>query len=144
MKAIAIGTKSSWVLEVRPEHLANHFKDPALPPVLATPILIIVMENAALDAIRGRLDPGETAVGTRIDVRHLSPTPVGMRVVGEAVVTAVVGRRVVFQVNAVDESGQIGAGVHERLIVDMNRISDELEAKRSARAHLQRVIGERA
>ena len=59
MQAILPGTKGKSTLVVASEHLANRFKDATLPPVLATPIMILVMENAALDAIRGYLDPGE-------------------------------------------------------------------------------------
>ena len=65
MKDIPVGAKGQFVLVVRPEHLANQFKDSALPPVLATPVMIMVMENAALNAIKAYLEPGESAVGTR-------------------------------------------------------------------------------
>ena len=70
MKPIPRGAKGSFTLLVQPKHLANQFKDAMLPPVLAIqPIMI--MENAALNAIRGFLDPGESAVGTVVNVRHL-------------------------------------------------------------------------
>jgi hypothetical protein len=75
--------KGSFSLLVQPEHLADRFKDAILPPVLATPVMIMVMENAALNAIRAYLDPG--------DVRHLAATSVGRRVTGEAEVTKVDG-----------------------------------------------------
>ena len=64
MRQIALGAKGSFNLLVQPEHLANRFKDAMLPPVFATPVMIMVMENAALNAIRAYLDPGESAVGT--------------------------------------------------------------------------------
>ncbi|HZB93083.1 MAG TPA: thioesterase family protein [Stellaceae bacterium] len=121
---------------VRPEHLASRFKDAMLPDVLATPVLVMVVENAALAALKPFLEPGETAVGTRVDIRHLAPTPVGMRVVGEASVTRVEGRRIEFRVSAADEGGQIGTGTHERMVVDAARMEQAVEAKRSARAHL--------
>src|SRR5215472_19171504 len=98
MKPIPPGTKGSFRLTVKPEHLASQFKDSTLPPVLATPVMIMVMENAALNALKPYLDPGESAVGTRVDVRHLAPTPPGLRVVGEAEVTEVDGRRIEFTV----------------------------------------------
>ncbi|HWX05730.1 MAG TPA: thioesterase, partial [Bradyrhizobium sp.] len=63
-------------MRVEPAHLANQFKDAMLPPVLATPMMILMMENAALNAIRPYLDPGESAVGTAINIRHLAATPV--------------------------------------------------------------------
>ena len=58
MKQIPLGAKGSFNLLVQPEHLANRFKDAILPPVFATPVMIMVMENAALNAIRAYLDPG--------------------------------------------------------------------------------------
>src|SRR5712675_617963 len=64
MRQIPFGAKGSFSLLVQSEHLANRFKDAILPPVFATPVMIMVMENAALNAIRAYLDPGESAVGT--------------------------------------------------------------------------------
>src|SRR5215813_13932907 len=84
MRQIALGARGSFNLLVQPEHLANRFKDAMLPPVFATPVMIMVMENAALNAIRAYLDPGESAVGTAVNVRHFAATPVGRLVTGEA------------------------------------------------------------
>jgi fluoroacetyl-CoA thioesterase len=130
VKEIPIGANGSFALEVKTEHLASRFKDAALPPVLATPVMIMVMENAALNAIRTYLEPGESAVGTRVDIRHLAATPAGMRVIGEAEVTRVDGRRLEFTVRARDETEEIGSGTHERMIVDVARLSKRLDAKR--------------
>jgi fluoroacetyl-CoA thioesterase len=137
VKEIPVGAHGSFTLEVKAEHLANNFKDSVLPPVLATPVMIMVMENAALNAIKAYLEPGESAVGTRVDIRHLAATPLGMRVVGEAQVTRVEGRRLEFTVRATDETEEIGNGTHERMIVDVARISKRLDAKR----HLARRGG---
>src|SRR4051794_25291401 len=104
MKEIPVGTKGRFALLVQAEHLANQFKDSALPAVLATPVMIMVMENAALNAMKAYLERGESAVGTRIDIRHLAPTPLGARIVGEAEVTRVDGRRVEFTVRATDNT----------------------------------------
>lgn len=130
MKEIPVGAKGQFELVVQSEHLANQFKDSVLPPVLATPVMIMVMENAALNAIKPYLEPGESAVGTRVDIRHLAPTPVGASAVGEAEVTRVDGRRVEFAVRARDETEEIGAGTHERVIVDLARLARRLDAKR--------------
>src|ERR671937_878340 len=89
MRPIPVGAKGSFTLLVQPEHLANRFKDAMLPAVFATPVMIMVMENAALNAIKAYLDPGESAVGTAVNVRHLAATPVGRVVTGEAEVTEV-------------------------------------------------------
>ena len=84
MRPIPLGAKGTFTLRVTPAHLANQFKDAMLPPVFATPMMITAMENAALNAIRGYLDPGESAVGTAVDVRHLAATPVGHEVTADA------------------------------------------------------------
>lgn len=100
-----------------------------LPPVLATPIMILVMENAALDAIRSYLEPGESALGTLVDIRHIAATPVGQRVTAEAEVIRIEGRQIVFAVTARDEVEEIGRGTHERTVIDLRRLSQRLDAK---------------
>jgi fluoroacetyl-CoA thioesterase len=129
MQSIPVGAKGSFTLRATPAHLANQFKDAALPPVFATPMMIAAMENAALNAIRGYLDPGESAVGTAVNVRHVAATPVGHHVTAEAVVTKVDGRRVEFDVSAHDDKEEIGNGTHERMVVDMARLDQRLKAK---------------
>ena len=129
MRDIPIGTMGQASLTVRQEHLASQLKSSLLPPVLATPIMILVMENAALNAIRPFLDEGESAVGTVVDVRHLAATPIGQQVTAEARVTEVSDRRIVFAVAARDEVEEIGRGTHERTVVDLQRISRRLKAK---------------
>src|SRR5580700_10269895 len=100
MSQIPIGARGTFELVVGADHLANRFKDATLPAVLATPVMIMAMENAALNAIKPYLDPGQSAVGSRIDVAHLAATPIGRKVMGEAEVTAVEGRRIDFNVQA--------------------------------------------
>ena len=87
MRPIPNGAQGQYELRVESAHLANRFKDSILPPVFSTPYLILIMENAALNAIRQYLEAGESAVGTHVDVRHLVATPVGHEVVGHAEVT---------------------------------------------------------
>jgi fluoroacetyl-CoA thioesterase len=70
MRQIPVGARGSFNLLVQPEHLANRFKGAMLPPVFGTPVMIMAMENAALNAIRAYLDPGESAVGTAVNVRQ--------------------------------------------------------------------------
>src|SRR5438034_9580649 len=100
MKEIPLGARGSFSLLVQPDDLANRFKDAMLPPVLATPVMIMVMENAALNAMKPYLEPGESALGTRVDVRHLAATPVGRVVTGEAEIVKVDGRRLEFTIRA--------------------------------------------
>lgn len=116
-------------MRVLPAHLANQFKDAALPPVFATPMMVTAMENAALNAVRDYLDPNESAVGTSVSIRHLTATPVGHRVTAEAVVTKVDGRRIEFDVTARDEIEEIGSGTHERMVVDLDRLDRRLKSK---------------
>ena len=129
MLSIPVGAKGSFSLVVAPEHLASRFKDATLPPVLATPVMIMAMENAALNAIKPYLESGETAVGTRVDVRHLAATPLQRQVTAEAEVTRVDGRRIEFSVHASDEDEQIGAGTHERMVIDRAKLAARLKVK---------------
>ena len=85
--------------------------------VLATPRMIALMEEAAYKCIGAELESGSSSVGTLMNVKHLSATPVGMDVSANAEVTEVDGRRVVFKVEAYDAKGIVGEGVHERFIV---------------------------
>ncbi len=98
-------------------------------PVLATPALVALMEQAAVRALEGRLPPGQTSVGVRIDVRHLAATPLGMRVRARAVLTAAEGRRLTFQIEAWDEVEKIGEATHERALVDLARFMERVRGK---------------
>jgi fluoroacetyl-CoA thioesterase len=129
MSTIPVGARGSFELVVRAEHLANRFKDSTLPAVLATPVMILVMENAALNAIKPYLATGQSALGTRVDVEHLAATPMGRTVIGEAEVTGVDGRRIEFTVRAFDGSEQIGAGTHQRTLIELDRFNERLKAK---------------
>lgn len=126
MRPIPPGTTGSYSMVVSAEHLASRFKDPTLPPVLATPMMILAMENAALAAMRPFLEPGETAVGSHVDVRHLAATPAGRKVTATAEVTQVSGRRIAFLVRASDDERLIGSGTHERILIDIARFTASL------------------
>src|SRR6516165_4002344 len=126
MRQIPLGAKGSFNLLVQPEHLANQFKDATLPPVFATPVMIMTMENAALNAIKPYLDPGESALGTAVDFRHLAATPVGPTVTAEAEVTKVSGRRIEFTVQAREGAREIGVGTHARVVVDVAKLTRRL------------------
>lgn len=129
MKPIPKGASGQYVHRVESGHLANRFKDSILPPVFSTPYLILIMENAALNAIKPYLEAGESAVGTRVDVRHLVSTPVGREVVGHAEVTGTEARKIFFRVWAVDGTEVIGSGTHERTVVNISRIVERMTAK---------------
>jgi predicted thioesterase len=129
MRQIPLGAKGTATLRVQPEHLANRFKDAMLPQVLATPVMILVMENAALNAIRPFLDAGESAVGTAIDVKHFAATPVGHDVRATAEVVGVEGKRIDFKVSASDGEEQIGSGTHQRIAIDLRSFNERLAKK---------------
>ena len=97
--------------------------------VLATPVMIARMEQTAWMAVAPHLSPEESTVGTRMDAKHLSPTPVGMDVTCRAELTQVEGRRLVFRVTAWDAQGPIGEGTHERAIIQAPRFLEKAQKK---------------
>ncbi|MBN1454081.1 MAG: thioesterase family protein [Anaerolineales bacterium] len=97
--------------------------------VYATPALVALMENAAVRALEGYLQPGQTTVGGRIDVRHLAATPVGMRVRAHAELVEVQGRKLSFRIQAWDEVEQIGEASHIRFIVEESSFMERARGK---------------
>lgn len=93
--------------------------------VYATPCMVALMEGAAYESIAPYLAEGESSVGTKMDVTHLSATPVGMSVRAESVVTAVEGRKVTFSITAYDEAGEIGKATHERVVIKTERFLEK-------------------
>lgn len=98
-------------------------------PVLATPVMINLFEAAALAAAEHLLPAGHQSLGTRLDIRHIAATPVGMRVRASARLLRVEGRLLVFQVEAHDETELIGDGTHERVVVNVTRFDARLQGK---------------
>ncbi|MCI8828371.1 MAG: thioesterase family protein [Ruminiclostridium sp.] len=97
--------------------------------VLATPIMIARMEQAAWMAVAPALEAGSGTVGTLMNVKHLSPTPLGMSVTCRAELVAVDNRRLVFQVTARDTQGIVGEGIHERAIIQNERFLAKAQKK---------------
>ena len=97
--------------------------------VFSTPMLVALMENAAVDALEARLAASQTSVGVRMEVRHLAATPIGQTVRARATLTAVDGRRLTFTIEAWDDVEQIGEAVHERMVVDRDRFEARVAAK---------------
>ena len=100
--------------------------------VLATPVMVMLLEEAALNAVEGLLPAGYQSVGTRLDISHIAATPVGMRVRASAELVEVDGRRLGFKVWAEDEVERIGEGFHERIVVEVERFDQRASAKNSA------------
>ena len=97
--------------------------------VFATPAMIALIEETAWKSVAGELEPGEGTVGTKLDVSHISATPVGLKVVCETELTMVDRRRLVFQVEVSDETGRIGEGTHERFIVGNEKFMGKAKEK---------------
>jgi predicted thioesterase len=123
------GLTGSATLVVREEHTAPHVGS-GRAPVLASPIMIALMEAAAVDCVESRLADGQESLGVRLDVEHTAPTPVGLSVTATATLTAVDGRRLDFDVEARDSRDLIGKGRHTRILVDADRFRAKVEAKR--------------
>jgi len=119
MREIPPGASGTCTLRVKPEHLADRFKDAMLPQVLATPVMVLIMENAALAAIRPYLDKGES----------VAATPLGHEVRAEAEVVKVEGKRIEFKVSAHDELEEIGRGTHQRMVIDLASFNERLARK---------------
>ena len=98
-------------------------------PVLATPAMIAGMENVCMNCVKEHLEDGQTTVGTRISVSHLSATPVGDTVTYTCALNEVDGRSLRFIVCAFDSAGKIGEGIHERFIVTSDRFLEKAKAK---------------
>lgn len=98
-------------------------------PVYATPAMIALMEQTACLSVEPCMEEGYSTVGTRLDVAHLSASPVGARITCESELIEIDGRRLVFKVNASDDAGPIGEGTHERFIINIEKFMARTEAK---------------
>ena len=98
-------------------------------PVFATPALIALAEETAWRSVAAKLEPGQGTVGTRMDLKHIAATPVGMTVRCETELVEIDRRRLVFAVTAFDEREKIAEGVHERFVVDNERFAAKAAGK---------------
>jgi len=128
LSAIKPGLIGSAELLVGEQHTAPSIGSGQV-RVLATPVMINLMEAAALDAAEGLLPDGHQSLGTHLDVSHVAATPVGMTVRATAEVTAVQGNKIVFRVAAHDELDLIGEGSHQRVVVDVARFDRRVQQK---------------
>ena len=129
---IVAGLVGEIDLAVRPEDTADALGNRGV-HVLATPRLVGLIEEAAIAAVAPCLPPGAGTVGTRLDVKHLAATPVGMRVRVRAVVREVDGRRLVYDVEAHDEREKVAEGTHERFQINQARFLERVAEKARAR-----------
>lgn len=127
---MTVGLKGRAETVVTPENTAQAAGS-GLVPVFATPHMIALMENAAVQAVQAYLAADEGTVGTRLDVTHVAATPIGMKVWAEAELTAVEGRKLTFAVRAYDEAEQVGGGTHERFIIKPEKFLAKAQAKKA-------------
>ena len=121
---ITVGMKGEVFTEVEREDTAAEVGSGSL-LVYATPCMVALMEGAACEAIEEALPEGQTTVGTELNIQHLSATPVGLEVRAEAIVTAVEGKIITFELHAYDEAGEIGKGTHKRVIVNSQKFLEK-------------------
>ena len=128
LSSLRPGLTGSAELIVGPEHTAPRVGSGRI-AVLATPVMINIIEAAALDAIENLLPTGHQSLGTHLDVKHIAATPVGLTVSATAEVVAVDGRTITFKVTARDEREEIGGGMHTRVIVNVARFDERVQRK---------------
>jgi fluoroacetyl-CoA thioesterase len=121
---IEVGLRGEATLIVGAEDTARAMKSGTV-DVLATPRVIALCEQATLDAVDGRMPPGHTTVGMRVQIDHLQPTPVGAEVVAEATLEKIDGRRLTFTVSASDTRGLVAAGKVTRVLVEVDRFNSK-------------------
>ena len=128
MSGLEIGLRGRATLQVTPENTAQAWGSGDV-PVFGTPSLVALLEAAAVNALTGHLEPGETTVGTWIEVSHLAATPVGAAVSAEAELTGVDGRTLTFTVIAHDHRQKVGEARHRRVIVSRQRFLEKTAGK---------------
>ena len=125
---ITVGMKGEVITQVEREDTAAEVGSGSL-LVYATPCMVALMEGAACEAISSALPEGQTSVGTELNIKHVSATPVGLEVRAVAEVTAVEGKVITFEVKAYDEAGLIGEGTHKRAVINAQRFLERAYSK---------------
>ena len=128
LSKITVGAKGSAEILVGDEHTAPRVGSGRI-RVLATPVMINVMEAAALAAVEHLLPDGHQSLGTHLDVGHYAATPVGMRLRATAEVAGIDGRKIAFRVEAHDEKERVGDGTHVRVVVNVERFDQRVQRK---------------
>ena len=114
------GLKGEASMEVRVGNTAVEVGSGSV-PVFATPMLVAIMENAAINAIKDHLPQGTSSVGTKVECRHMAATPIGMTVTAQAELVEVDRKRLLFKVEAFDNEEKVGEGEHERFLIDLEK-----------------------
>jgi len=125
---LRVGLVGNYGIVVADEHTAP-FVGSGKVRVLATPVMINLIEAAALACCEQHLPPGHQSLGIHLDVRHIAATPVGMRATATAELVKIEGRTLTFRVEAHDERELIGDGLHERVVVNVERFDQRVQRK---------------
>lgn len=123
------GMKGVSQMVVSSDNMAEKFSRP-MPPSFATPMLVSLMDNAAIEAVKKKLPAGYITVGTSITVKHIAPTPEGMTITAQAELKDIFQNRLIFEVTAYDEIEKVGEGEIERYIINLERFSDKILEKK--------------
>ena len=126
---LELGIKGRRELIVRTEHTAKHIGSGTV-LVLATPMMIMLMEETSRLSVKPYLEEGQETVGTHVNVSHDSAVPVGNKVWCESEIIDIDRRKIVFRVVVYDDEGIVGQGTHERFIIDEKKFGDKMEAKK--------------
>ncbi|EKY22247.1 thioesterase family protein [Clostridium celatum] len=97
--------------------------------VYATPAMVALMEEAAYKSIQDELEEGKGSVGILMNIKHLTSTPIGMEVIAKSELIEIDRKRMVFKIEAFDERGKIGEGIHERFIIDNEEFQNKTDNK---------------
>ncbi|MDR5658584.1 thioesterase family protein [Serpentinicella sp. ANB-PHB4] len=125
---LKMGMKARVEITVGAEDTAVAFGSGGV-KVLATPRMVGIMENAALQAVEDYLPEGYTTVGTDVDIKHFTATPMGMNAYAEAELVKIEGKKLLFKVIAYDEKDKIGEGLHGRFIINLEKFMEKTENK---------------
>lgn len=123
------GLKGSASMEVQKGNTAIEVGSGSV-PVFATPMLVAIMENAAINAIKEHLPEGKTTVGGQIECKHTSPTPIGMTVIATAELVEVDRKRLTFKIEAHDELEKVGEGEHNRFVIELDNFLENCREKK--------------
>ncbi len=129
MKKMNNGDTFTSELIVEEKHTATAFGSGNL-FVFSTPMMIGLMENAALNCAQLGLEDAFSTVGTSLDVKHIAATPMGQKVTATAKLIEISGKKLTFSVEAFDEIEKIGEGIHERYIIEVEKFVERVELKK--------------
>ena len=128
MTGLAPGMTFEKTITVTEEHTPRHLAESGL-LVFSTPSMVALVEETALGGVQPYLAAGESTVGTRIELRHLAASPIGMKITARCTIAEIDRRRLAFSVEVHDEIEKVGEGTHERFIVEAAKQRERVERK---------------